>query len=929
MLFLAPYLLAALAIIPLIWWVLHIRPPKPLLQPFPAVDWLRHLVSSQQTPHSPKLWRLLLRIAAVSLIIIGFSQPFLTQSPIQKNAEHHTPLVLVIDNGWASIAQWSKLKTLLTHMATQAQLANRKLSLLCTAPTEGGTFSILLSTNKAGELFPFLKNLHPQPWPEDRRGAARHLEHMHILSPDADILYFSDKLKGEGDDTFYEALHRFQHVEEHQFEATKNEGKYTLLLHPSPTLDKIDLSAWPLSFSRVFSIKFEKAHNHTVGFYTATLPAYATSIQIPVQLPATIRAQIERVRIEGQETPGSTLYLNAGAHYRPVGLVGGNQSLTPLIGAHYYTHHALEKFADLHIGTIDELLSQHLSVIIAPDGSLNSASDRQKIAEWVKNGGTLVRFAGHLLTQNEHHDRLNTPHISPENKFTTSDIATRLLPVPLLEGVRQFGSGMSWGKPQKLARFPAQSPFAGLPIPADITVTRQVLAVPTTDLSQHVWAQLEDGTPLITHASLGAGHIILFHIPPTPSWSNLPISGLFVSLMERIIDTAQGITPPDENSLLPPLSMIGENGELITPSLSAQPLSSLAFESTPVTYLHPAGIYGSATQQKNLNIGATLKTLSPQRIMAPSAQLNMQHAPTPLAPSLFLLGFILLLIDLGLTFLPFPCWLSKPITGIIFASIMMGTSAHAATTSPDVPQAALETRLAYIRTGNPDIDKVSEQGLEGLSAYVNARTSAVIGHPDGVNPEKDDMAYYPLIYWPITPDVQSNKKRAVALNNFMAHGGILLIDTQGTDASALQKDNEETDFVKFVPHISEALKRATDGVNIPSLAPLSTGHVLGHTFYLLRSFPGRYNGAPLWIAQDESNQIDGVSPLIIGANDWAHAWAVDAQGHTLYAVLPGGEPQRQLAYRVGVNMVIYALTGNYKADQAHVPELLKRLQNEH
>ncbi len=72
---------------------------------------------------------------------------------------------------------------------------------------------------------------------------------------------------------------------------------------------------------------------------------------------------------------------------------------------------------------------------------------------------------------------------------------------------------------------------------------------------------------------------------------------------------------------------------------------------------------------------------------------------------------------------------------------------------------------------------------------------------------------------------------------------------------------------------------------------------------------------------------DEVSPIIIGSADWAHAWAVDASGNTPFAVIPGGAEQRLLAYRFGLNIVIYALTGSYKADQVHVPMLLKRLED--
>ena len=55
------------------------------------------------------------------------------------------------------------------------------------------------------------------------------------------------------------------------------------------------------------------------------------------------------------------------------------------------------------------------------------------------------------------------------------------------------------------------------------------------------------------------------------------------------------------------------------------------------------------------------------------------------------------------------------------------------------------------------------------------------------------------------------------------------------------------------------------------------------------------------------------------------AWAVDADGRPLAAVVPGGARQREMAYRFGINLVMYAFTGNYKADQVHIPAILERL----
>ncbi len=120
---------------------------------------------------------------------------------------------------------------------------------------------------------------------------------------------------------------------------------------------------------------------------------------------------------------------------------------------------------------------------------------------------------------------------------------------------------------------------------------------------------------------------------------------------------------------------------------------------------------------------------------------------------------------------------------------------------------------------------------------------------------------------------------------------------------------------------------------MPALEPVPEDHVLTKAFYLLNSFPGRWAGGPLWVEAGTSAAVnaieaaasDGVSSIIIGSNDYAAAWAVDEAGNAAYPVSPGGERQREYAWRTGVNIMMYALTGNYKADQVHVPALLERL----
>jgi hypothetical protein len=245
-------------------------------------------------------------------------------------------------------------------------------------------------------------------------------------------------------------------------------------------------------------------------------------------------------------------------------------------------------------------------------------------------------------------------------------------------------------------------------------------------------------------------------------------------------------------------------------------------------------------------------------------------------------------------------------------ALLLAVAHPAAAQTAESP--ALGTHLAYVVTGDATVDGVSKSGLSGLSDYVNDHTAAVMAAPLPVAPGKDDLSFYPLIYWPITAGAKASPAFIAALNDYMRQGGIVLIDTRGGGADGA-----------FAPGTDAALRRVSEGLDVPTLAPLTSAHVLARAFYLLTEFPGRYEGATVWVQQDQDRTNDSVSPVIIGANDWAAAWATDEDGKPLFATIPGGARQRTLAWRFGVNLVMYALTGNYKGDQVHVPAILERL----
>lgn len=951
MIFQFPALLAGLLGLPAIWWLLRARPPSPRIQTFPPVALLASLHPRQDDAATPPFWLLLLRLVAAALLILGLSGPVIPGRPVPLPGSG--ALLLVIDNDMMTAPDWSERNAAAHALLDAAGRAGRSAALLATA-SEGQDNPTILRALPAEQVALALDALRPLPWAADRALAARRLGKMKSdgLSFGA-VAYLSNGLASSGKDgvtadrSFTVAMQAFGAVQEIRFTGS---GAFVLSHAVEKTQDTSSdslstagvmarLATLPSDLPRRVRVRAHSEDGGTLSLTDVTLPAGASSEPVSVSLPTVMRNRVDMLTIDGNASAPGTLLLDEGDRLRPVGLIATGSGDTPLVGSLFYLRRALAPNADLHTGSTATLLSQPLSVLIAPDGTLADAETQQKVAEWVRKGGTLIRFAGRTLAGHEDSAQ-STSEPSRAETAARADPGKTLLPVALMPTARQLGGAMSWGKPQSLADFPEDSPFHGLAVPKDVTVSRQILAQPATDLSAHSWARLADGTPLVTHATLGKGEIVLFHVTPTADWSNLPLSGLFVSLLTRLVEHADGVDLPSDNSVLAPVMTLDGEGVLSAPSPLARGLASSRFGATAVSPEHPPGLYGSRAARRALNVGDTLHSLSalpptgavtnpaghrPDRLMGPVLlAIALLFLAGDALATLFLRGFfslsrarraLHLSLLLGLS--------STALTSSGFAQdapVVPGAAPPAMATS--VPGAALETRLAYVITGNPEVDAVSQEGLQGLSDYVNARTSAVIGHPDGVHPGKDDLAYYPLLYWPITPDAHADPAVTSALTTFIAHGGMIIIDTQGVD-TATSGDNDT--LAGEAPGSAAALRRVTAGLPIPPLTHLDDHHVLSHTFYLLHDFPGRYAGQPVWVARDGEAENDDVSPVIIGSADWAHAWAVDQNGDTRFAVLPGGDEQRRTAYRFGVNAVIYALTGNYKADQVHVPAILKRL----
>ncbi|GHD11853.1 DUF4159 domain-containing protein [Tianweitania populi] len=926
----APMVLAGLLALPLIWWLLRLTPPKPQTETFPPLKILAKVLRKEETPRSSPWWLTLLRLLMAALIIFALADPVF--NPRERMTASGDAVAIVLDNGWSTAPDWDRRVATAERLITDAGTAGKPVVLALTAEppsTEIGPFEAEVARDH-------LRAAHPRPVPVDRPSTFGRVAEAVARFSAPSIAVLSDGLAAGGDEQAFAGLlgaNRSglvwvtpERVASLALTAADNQvDAFRVTAVRSPG-DPAPRSVTAGAFDD---------RGRRIGDTTITFGAGETSASGELAVPFELRNDFASVSIDSEPQAGAVRVLDENAKRRRVGLLSQAEAdrAQPLLSPLFYIRKAMEPFADLVepqsadlAQAIPQLLEQKPAMIVMADVGVIPDAARTALVDWVQKGGTLVRFAGSRLAA-----------AGPDED---------LLPVRLRTGERALGGAMSWTEPQAVTEFPGTGPFADLAPPAEVTVTRQVLAEPSADIVDHTWATLADGTPLVTGARRGQGTVALFHVTPEATWSNLPISGTFVEMLRRVVQLSRNQGRVDSGAEanaagLPPYRMIAADGMLVPPTPEARPLPANA--AARVTIENPPGLYGGEEGVVAHNLLASDATLAP--IVRPQTNLPVTEASYAFDQSrdlrgpLFALALLLMVLDTLAVLWMGGAFARKRRRGQPVAAaiglVALGLVSHplpaqAQDTRQD-DQAAIEaistTRIAYVVTGDSSVDAISRAGIQGLNRFLIEKTALEPGDPAGVDIATDELSFYPLIYWPIDPDGAMPSEDAIArVDAYMKQGGTVLFDTRdqysaGFDASSTTP-------------ATQRLRDILADLNVPALEPVPEDHVLTKSFFIVPEFLGRYNGSPLWVeasaaaANPDDRPVrtgDGVTPIMITANDLAGAWAIDANGEPMLPTVPGDPMQREYALRGGANIMMYMLTGNYKSDQVHVPVLLERL----
>ena len=913
--FSSPWLLTALAALPVLWWLLRATPPSPRLVSFPPIRLILALRPNEETPERTPWWLILLRMLLAAMVIVALAHPLL--NPAQK-LDGSGPMVLVIDDGWAAASDWPARQQKIAELVDQADRENRPVLTLTTAPAAPGEPIQTSGLMRAADARERLNGLRPKPWPTDRAQALKAIRDSGFEGTAHTVWVADGIVNAVGDRDARDLAAHLQTLGSLTVIEAAPAARARLIQPPVPEADTLRVPLIRVAGGREQSlwVRAVSEDGRLIARERVSFEANATQANAVLALPGELRNEVARIAIEGSANAGETFLMDERWRRRPVGLVSGDiaEAEQPLLSSLYYLERALRPFSEVRQGTIEELFKRELAVIVLADIGKLLESDARALEGWMAKGGVTLRFAGPKLAA------------GPDE----------LIPVRLRGGGRALGGAMSWSEPAKMLPFEENSPFAGLPTPPDIRVNRQVLAEPALELNQKTWARLSDGTPLITAEKRGRGWLILVHTTANTDWSNLPISGLFVDMLRRVVGLSAGIVSENENTVLPPLQTMDGFGRLGVPSSEAVAIPARNFADARPRPATPPGYYGRDNGRRALNMAAAMTTLEPiGELPTGVSRTGFVSAPSvDFKPWLLLGALLLALIDLAISFVlrgmitvRGPARAAASIA--IFAAAMLfampqtadAQSVRSPQTGPDARAlaATLKTRLAYVVTGDQALDEMTQAGLRGLSDILRRRTAIEPDDPLSVDIETDELAFFPLLYWAVSPRQPLLSERARGkLNQYLKTGGTILFDTR-------ERGGFASDSTGGVGEAGLHLRRLLEGLDVPALTHAPPDHVLTKAFYLLNDFPGRWAGGPVWVERRGGRHNDGVSSVVIGTNDWAGAWAVDGLGRPMAAVVPGGERQREMAYRFGVNWVMYALTGNYKTDQVHVPAIIERL----
>ena len=891
--FINPSALLGFILVPVLFIILKSFPPKPSRITFSSLFIIKKIKIDNSKILKYPIWLLLFRILILALVIAFFSEPYFKNKSFTNN--QYKNYIIFLDSGWSASSKWGSYKNVILDIASEAEKNKSKLYLINTSRFERDDLKFFY---KKENLAIYLNKLKPEP-----------LQIKRINKND--LLFLKNK---------YSNLNTFALFSKFDSKDIEEQNKYlssikkifpdVKIISPQNSItiiDKVDVKNEAIfiklkrfgDLNTTKKIKINILGNNNEIFYNKIykIPAGRNFIEIKEDLPIDLINRTHKIKLINESHAASVFYFDDANKQKRIAIVSDNSesNKNPLLSPNYYIKKALLDYK-LIFGTLEEILTKNPNLIICSEDVKINDEYTEKINSWIEKGGILIRFSG------------------PKSKKTNLFLSDK----NIQKSIRTIGGDLSLSKKVSIKDFSKTNIFYGINTKNKIKFKKQLILYETENIKTLIF--LNDNTPLISAKDKKKGKIILFHVTANNDWSDLPFSSLFKDILNRILLFSE--TPSFEiSSPLKISKKIDQNGNLSSPDkiVYYNPLSDLK-ENYPNKKI-PPGIYENNTISYAINLSGRLNLEPFYNNIDKQYQITNSYKNDSVELKKYILNLIVLffLLDVFISILiknnlnPFQIkYISKYFTLVIFISMLLEKNVASNELTNNI-------YFAYVSSKNLEVDEIVFKGLSALKAKVSERTAVEISGVRKINLKQDDIFYYPLIYWPFAEPMEKlDKKTKIKLKNYFDNGGVIFFDFFSNNRKIISTSSQElTDIRSFLSFL-----------DINELKQLSKNHTLTKSFYLLKNFPGRWNNKILLLDNKDLEIKDGVSSVILGFNSWASAWALDKNNYPLFPLAPSGEKQRELAYRFGINVLIYSLTGNYKSDQVHSKSILKRLKKE-
>src|SRR5690606_454430 len=405
-------------------------PPRPTVETFPPLRILARVLKQEETPHRSPWWLTLLRLLLAAAVIVALAQP--VYNPAQALRQAGTGLAIVMDNSWATAPDWERRAATAARPIEEAREADEPVLLALTAEAANAA----IGPFTAQEALERLQAARPRPVPPDRAAHLQRLAEALERLPGTSVAILTDGLAQEGDAAAFAGISGLaadlvwiepEHPDAIGIVAAENEAdalRARLVRMPDPAPRQ----------ARVIALD---AQGRPVAEAQATFAPGETETAAEFAQPFELRNDFARLVIEGAGQAAAVRLLDENSRRRRVGLISAAEGdlAQPLLAPLFYIRRALAPYAELvepDTQALDEAVRQLIdrspaAIVLADVGTLPDAA-RERLAEWVEGGGTLLRFAGPRLAAAGNDDEL--------------------LPVRLRSGARALGGALSWTEPQ-------------------------------------------------------------------------------------------------------------------------------------------------------------------------------------------------------------------------------------------------------------------------------------------------------------------------------------------------------------------------------------------------------------------------------------------------------------------------------------------------